>query len=141
VYLGNCLISWKSKKQVTISKSSCEVGYRAMTTITCEIQWLVYLLQDLKVPFKQSSLLYCDNDSTRYIAANPLVFHKHTKHIEIDYHVVREELKKGLIHLLPISTTEQLAEIYTKALGPKSFKNICFKLCLVNICFPACWGF
>ena len=117
VYLGNSLISWKSKKQETISKSSCEAEYRAMTTVTCEIQWLTYLLQDFKVPFEQPSLLYCDNDSARYIAANP-VFHERTKHIEIDCHVVREKLKKGLIHLLPISTTEQLADIYTKALSP-----------------------
>jgi len=104
VYLGNSLISWKSNKQGTISKSYCEAEYRAMTTLTCEIQWLTYLLQDFKVSFEQPSLLYCDSDSTRYIAAN-LVFHECTKHIEIDCHVVREKLKKGLIHLLPISTT------------------------------------
>jgi len=78
-----------------------------MTTVTCEIQWLVYLLQDLKVPFEQPFLLCCDNDSTRYIAANP-VFHDRMKHIEIDCHIVREKLNKGLIHLLPVSTTEQL---------------------------------
>ena len=83
-----------------------------MATVTCEIQWLTYLLQDFKVPFEQPSLLYCDNDSARYIAANS-VFHKRRKHVEIDCHVVREKLKKGLIHLLPISTIEQLADIYT----------------------------
>jgi len=94
----------------------------------------------LKVPFEQPSLLYCDNDSARCIAANP-VFHERTKHIEIDSHIVREKLKNGLIHLLPISTTEQLADIYTKALGPQSFKIICSKLGLINICFPTCGGF
>jgi len=133
LYLGN----QKSKEQY--QKGSCEAEYRATTTVTCEIQWLVYLFQDLKVPFEQPSLLYCDNDSARYIAANP-VFHERTKHIEIDYHIVREKLKKGLIHLLPISTTEQLADIYTKALGPQSFKNICSKLGLINICSPTCGG-
>ena len=97
VYLGNSLISWKSKKQGTISKSSCEAEYRAVTIVTCEIQWLTYLLQDFKVPFDQPSLLYYDNDSTIYIATNP-VFHEHTKHREIDCHIVREKLKKGLIH-------------------------------------------
>jgi len=119
--------------------SSCEAEYRTMATITCKIQWLTYLLQDFKVPFEQLSLLYCDNDSTRYIAANP-VFHEHTKHVEIDCHVVREILKKGLIHLLPISTTEQLNDIYTKTLSPQSFKNICSKMGLINICSPACGG-
>ena len=110
-----------------------------MTTVTCEIQWLVYLLQDLKVLFEQPSFLYCDNDSARYIESNP-VFHERGKHIEIDCHIVREKLKKSLIHLLPISTTEQLADIYTKALGSQPFKNICFKLGLLNICSPACGG-
>ena len=71
-----------------------------MTIVTCEIQWQVYLLQDLQVPFEQPSLLYCDNDSARYIAANP-VFHECTKHIAIDCHIVIEKLKKSLIHLLP----------------------------------------
>jgi len=85
-----------------------------MTTVTCKIHWLVYLLQDLKVPFEQPRLLYCHIDSARYIAENS-VFHKHSKHIEIECHIVREKLKNGLIHLLPISTINQLANIYTKA--------------------------
>ena len=140
MYLGNSIISWKSKKQGTISNSFCEAEYRTMTTVTCEIQWLVYLLQDFKVPFEQLSLLYCDNDSARYIIAN-LVFHERTKHIEIDCHIVREKLKKCLIHLLPISTTEQLEDIYTKSLGPQSFKNICSKLGLINICSQGCGEF
>jgi len=88
--------------------------------VTCEIQWLIYLLQDFKVPFEPSSLLYCDNDSTRYIATNS-VFQEPTKHIEIDCHITREELKNGLIHLVLISTTEQLADIYIKVLSPESF--------------------
>ena len=103
VYLGNSLISWKSKKQGTISKSSCKAKYGAMTTVTCEIQWLTYLLQDFKVPFEQPSLLYFENDSSRYIAAI-LVFNERTKYIEIDCHVVREKINKGLIHLPLIST-------------------------------------
>jgi len=53
---------------------------------------------------------------------------------------VWEKLKKDLIHLLPISTTEQLDDIYTKALSPQSFKNICSKPGLINICSLACGG-
>jgi len=137
VYLGNSLISWKSKKQETISKSFCEAEYRAMTTVTCEIKWLIYLLQDLKVPFEQPPLLYCDNHSARYIAENS-VFHERTKHIKIDCYIVREKLKNCLIHLLLIFTVEQLADINTESLDPQSFKNICSKLGLINIYSPAC---
>jgi len=54
--------------------------------------------------------------------------------------MVREKLKKGLIHLLPISTAEQLTDIYTKALSPQSFKNICSKLGLISICSLTCGG-
>jgi len=75
-----------------------------MTIVRCEIQWLVYLLRDFKVPFEQPSLLYCDNDSARYIAAKPM-FHGRKKHIEIDCHIFKENLKKRLMHLLHISST------------------------------------
>jgi len=64
------------------------------------------------------------------------VFYEHTKHMEIDCHIVREKLKKGLKHFLPISTLEQLDDIYTKALSLQSFKSICSKLGLINICSP-----
>jgi len=60
-----------------------------MITLTCEIQCLVYLIQDFKVPFERPSLLYYDNDSKRYIVTNT-VFHGYTKHIEINCHIVRE---------------------------------------------------
>jgi len=104
-----------------------------MTTVTCEIQWLTYHLQDFKVLLEQPSILYCYNNSTRYIATNPL-FHECTKHIKIDCHIVREKLKKGLIHLFPISTIEKLTDIYTKVVSFLSFKSICSKLGPINIC-------
>ncbi|XP_014499252.1 uncharacterized protein LOC106760317 [Vigna radiata var. radiata] len=61
VYLGDSLISWHSKKSPTISRSSSEVEYRALATTTCELQWLTYLLDDLRVPVQRPILLYCDN--------------------------------------------------------------------------------
>jgi len=81
VYLGSSLISWKSKKQATISRSSSEVEYRTLANATYELLWLIFLLGQFKVSFHQPSVLYCDNKSALHIVAN-LVFHERTKHIE-----------------------------------------------------------
>lgn len=91
VFLGTSLLSWKSKKQSTVSRSSSEAEYRALASLTCELQWLQYLFKDLHISFDQPSSVYCDNKSAIYLAHNP-TFHERTKHIEIDCHVIREKI-------------------------------------------------
>lgn len=91
VFLGSSSISWKSKKQSTVSRSPSEAEYHALASTTCELQWLTYLLQDLQVPSITPALLYCDSKSACHIASNSS-FHERTKHIDIDCHVIREKL-------------------------------------------------
>jgi len=112
IYLGQSLISWKSKKGQTISRSSSEVEYRALASTTCEIQWLIYLLQDLHASFSLPALLYCDNQSAIQIASNQ-AYHERTKHIEIDCHLIREKVASGIIKLIPIPSAQQAADIFT----------------------------
>jgi len=79
-FFGSSLISWKFKKQTTVSRSSSESEYRTLASLICELQWLSYLFKDLHINFQQLASVYCDNKSAIYIAHNP-TFHEKRKHI------------------------------------------------------------
>ncbi|XP_019177668.1 PREDICTED: uncharacterized protein LOC109172880 [Ipomoea nil] len=139
IFLGQSLVSWKSKKQATVSKSSSEAEYRALATTVCELQWLTSLLQALQVAASEPAIVYCDNKSAVAIAENN-VFHERTKHIEIDCHVVRERIAQGLVKLLPVSTLNQVADGFTKALPISLFGSFVSKLGVQNLHTPPYGG-
>ncbi|XP_040942307.1 uncharacterized mitochondrial protein AtMg00810-like [Gossypium hirsutum] len=136
IFFGEALISWRAKKQPTVSRSSSEAEYRALASTICEVQWLHYLLCDLHVPISHATPVFYDNKSTIQIASNP-TFHECTKHIEIDCHIVREKLQKDVVHLLPCTSSTQLADLFTKALAAQPFQDMISKLGMLNIHSPA----
>lgn len=139
-FLGNSVISWRAKKQETVSRSSSEAEYRALSTATCELQWLLFLLKDLAITCTRSPVLYCDNNSAIHLASNP-VLHERTKHLEIDSHFVRDKVQSGVLRLLPISSKEQLADFFTKALPPPKFTPFISKPGMLDLYHaPACRG-
>lgn len=131
-FLGSSLVSWRAKKQHTVARSSSEAEYRALSFASCELQWPLYLLKDLRVQCNKLLVLFCDNQSAIHIAGNP-VFHERTKHLEIDCHFVREKLQQNIFKLLPVKSQSQLADFFTKPLPPKNFHSFLPKLNMIDL--------
>jgi hypothetical protein len=126
-------ITWQSKPQLTVSRSSTKSEYRALNDDAQEAVWLHQLLLKLQVmPSPSSSTffhashpqpnikLFCDNQGALKLSHNP-VFHARSKHIEIHYHFIRERVLEGEIQLHYIHTNEQPADALTKPLGRIKF--------------------
>ncbi|XP_071705244.1 uncharacterized mitochondrial protein AtMg00810-like [Rutidosis leptorrhynchoides] len=122
VYYGDNLISWSSKRQPTLSRSSAEAEYRGVANVVAESCWLRNLLLELKCPIPKATLVFCDNISAIYLAGNP-VQHQRTKHIELDIHFVREKVAKGQVRILHVPTRYQIADIFTKGLPRLLFEE------------------
>ena len=135
-FLGGNLVSWRSKKQNVVARSSAEAEFRAMTTRVCELLWVKIILEDLKVQWSKPMKLYCDNKSTINIAHNP-VQHDRTKHIEIDRHFIKEKSYSGLICTPYVPTRHQLANMLTKGLCSNVFHKNISKLRMEDLYSPA----
>ncbi|GKC06379.1 ribonuclease H-like domain-containing protein [Tanacetum coccineum] len=94
VFLGDNLLSWSAKRQVTLSRSSTEAEYHSVVNVVAETAWLRNLLLELHAPLTTATLVYYDNVSVVYLSTNP-VHHQRTKHIEIDIHFVRDYVASG----------------------------------------------
>ncbi|KAL5549706.1 hypothetical protein UlMin_004937 [Ulmus minor] len=111
IFIGDSLVSWKAKKQTTVSRSSAEAEYRALASTTSELAIV-------------------------HIATNP-IFHERTKHIEIDCHFIRDKVTEGFIRLMPIRSQHQLADVFTKALPSSLLFPLLSKMAVKDIHSPS----
>ncbi|XP_019171982.1 PREDICTED: uncharacterized protein LOC109167422 [Ipomoea nil] len=127
VFLGSNLISWVCRKQRTVARSSTEAEYKGLDDVSAEVTWLVSLLHEIVISLASPPRLCCDNLGATYLCANP-VFHACTKHIEIEYHFVHDEVAKKELEVQFIPTKDQLVDIFTKSLSSLRFNSLRDKL-------------
>lgn len=131
IYLGGNAISWCSRKQKSVARSSTEAEYRALASTAAEVLWLKNLLGELGVSLPRCPTIYCDNIGATYLSVNP-VFHSKMKHIAIDNHFVRDHVTTGNFGVSYISTKDQLADILTKPLSRQLFTTLRNKIGISN---------
>nr|GEX26219.1 ribonuclease H-like domain-containing protein [Tanacetum cinerariifolium] len=115
VFLGDNLLSWSAKRQMTLSRSSAEAKYRGVANVVAETAWIHNLLCELYTPLFTVILVYCDNVSAIYMSANP-VQHQRTRHIEINIYFVRDFVASGQVRVLHVPSRFQYIDIFTKGL-------------------------
>ena len=108
-------ILWKSWKQASVSLSSTEAEYKALSDSCKEALWLKNLLTELRLRPNDAIPLYVDNEGAEALAKNPS-HHARTKHIHARYHFIRECVAEQEVELLHVSTTDMLADMLTKPL-------------------------
>lgn len=128
------MISWKSVKQGTVSKSSAESEYPALSSVASEVIWLQQLLEHFEVSV-DTAMLFCDNKSAIHLASNPS-HHERSKHIDIDCHFIRELVQKQLLALIHVKTQHQVVDVFTKALPAAAFHGFIRKLEIISIYSP-----
>ncbi|KAJ9539060.1 hypothetical protein OSB04_031793 [Centaurea solstitialis] len=129
-FLGNKLVSWASKKQQCVSTSTAESEYVAAASCCSQVLWMQSQLRDYGLEYKKIPI-YCDSKSAIAISANP-VQHSKTKHIDIRYHFLKDNVEKENIELYFVNTEYQLADLFTKALDEKRFKFLISRLGMID---------
>ncbi|KAJ4713234.1 Retrovirus-related Pol polyprotein from transposon TNT 1-94 [Melia azedarach] len=131
-FLGGNPVTWRSKKQSVVARSSAEAEFKSMALGICEVMWLKTILKELRVETSNPMKLYCDNKAAISITHNP-VQHDRTKHVEIDRHFIKEKIEEGIICVPFVRSEDQLADVFTKGLPTQHFWKILSKLGIHDI--------
>ncbi|KAM1551006.1 hypothetical protein ACFX10_043195 [Malus domestica] len=126
IFLGSNLISWSSKKQRGVSRSSTEAEYRQLAYTAATLSWFRNLFHDLHL-YLTPPQLWCDNIIALAIASNP-VYQARMRHVEVDYHYVCEKVTRKEIIVGYVASPDQVADFLTKGLSSTRFQFLISKL-------------
>lgn len=126
------LVTWHSKKQTVLARSSAEVELRSLANGICEGIWLQRLLTVLKLEGHHAVELKWDNLVAISNAKNP-VHHDRTKHVEVDRHFISEKIETRLLRVNYVPSKSQFTCVLTKALFRPTFEELAFKLGMIDI--------
>ncbi|KAE8703262.1 Dynamin-related protein 5A [Hibiscus syriacus] len=131
VFLGKCLVTWCSKKQKTVSRSTMEAEYKSVADAAADIAWVNALLTDLGIQQGREPIVWCDKTSTVAMSANP-VYHAQSKHVDLDVHFVREKVAAGQLQVSYVPAMHQIADGFTKPLARAAFEEFRSKVCVYS---------
>ncbi len=123
VYAQGGPIIWKSKKQPTVARSSCEAEYVALADTISEALWVKMALEELKIVRKEPIKIYIDNQAAKNMAENP-INHERTKHIDIQYHFIRQVVGSGVVQLYYVNTKNNISDLLTKSVKRSVFQKL-----------------
>jgi hypothetical protein len=120
IYLNGAPVSWRSKLQSVVALSTAESEYIAASQASQEIIYLRNLLSRLGFSQDEATPLHEDNEACVQLAKNP-VYRERSKHIEVRYHYIRDQVEHDRVVMVPIKTDINIADVFTKALGKVKF--------------------
>jgi hypothetical protein len=123
---------WTFRKQSSVAQSTTEAEYVAAASCCSQLLWISYTMSDFGEEYTHVPL-QCDSTSAISIAKNPML-HSKTKHIEVRYHFLRDNVENGKIALIHVPTHDQLADIFIKPLDQATFTRLQGELgvCLIS---------
>lgn len=133
LFLGHNPISWSSKKQQTVARSSTEAEFKAVANSASEVSWTQNLLRELLIPPNSVPTILCDNVGVLYLSQNPAI-NTRMKHVAVDFHFVRNMVHNNQLRVQHVSAKDQLADTLTKPLGKSVFHTNLSKLGVASHC-------